>query len=84
MGNYESFRTEATVEVDSEQEVWANFTIKELYEAADNTLTEALAKDLSEAAQVILTKDSFILNDGAITWRLLETKQKCRMLKLAD
>jgi hypothetical protein len=63
MGNFESFRTEATVEVDTDKIVIEEGTAPQDagFEYADKLLTQALAKDLSEAAQVTLTKDSFIL-----------------------
>jgi hypothetical protein len=63
MGNYESFRTEATVEINTDDlaipEGVAPATAG--FEYADKLLAEALAKDLHEAAEVTLTKDSFVL-----------------------
>lgn len=61
MGNYESFTTGASVELDSETEPFTDFTIEELYAAADKTLAQALAKDLKEAAEVSGIPNTFIL-----------------------
>jgi len=63
MGNYESFRTEATVEVDTDQLAIEEGTspADAGFEYADELLTKALAKDLKEAAEVTNIKDSFVL-----------------------
>jgi len=63
MGNFESFRTEATVTVDSKEMSQApgKDEFESASEYADNLLAKALAKDLKEAAEVTGTRDSFIL-----------------------
>jgi hypothetical protein len=54
MGNYESFVTEAIVEVDG-------FTIEEADKKADYLLDEALKSDLQYAAKLSNVKDTYIL-----------------------
>jgi hypothetical protein len=65
MGNYESFRTEATVEIDVKPADSGRHTIEDEYaganEIAESILAKALAKDIAEAAEVTLTQNSFIL-----------------------
>lgn len=64
MGNYESFKTEATVELEvvehSDPKIEAQ-RHEEGFAKAEQLLTLALRKDLSEAAEVTLTQNSFIL-----------------------
>lgn len=59
MGNYESFRFEATVEVDNKE--FTDYTFENLITEADHMLSLALAKELHEAAEVTLTQNSFVL-----------------------
>jgi hypothetical protein len=54
MGNYESFVTEASVEVDG-------FTIELANEKADILLDEALKKDLQDAANLSDVRNTYIL-----------------------
>jgi len=65
MGNYESFRTEATVEIDVNPSEPGQVALQNEYmganEIAEKILALALAKDIAEAAEVTLTQNSFIL-----------------------
>ena len=63
MGNYESFRTEASVEVETDKiavEIGTD-PVQEGFDYADRLLSSALSKDIAEAAEVTLTQNSFIL-----------------------
>lgn len=60
MGNYESFMTGATVEVDVQgNQLESDY--REAFQMAEELLTMALAHDIKEASEVTLTKDSYIL-----------------------
>ena len=59
MGNFESFRFEATVELDNTE--YKDHTFEDLLAEADKMLGQALALEIKEASEVTMTKDSFIL-----------------------
>ena len=62
MGNYESFRTEATVELDDIENLGPDEpAMQAANEKAERMLSQALAKDIAEAAEVTLTQNSFVL-----------------------
>lgn len=59
MGNYESLRTEATVELDLEG---MTKIPQSAYDKADELLAAALASDLKEAGKLTDVTDSYILS----------------------
>jgi hypothetical protein len=64
MGNFESMRFGASVELDS-KELTGEPTAGQMYAMADEMIAEALAADVKTAGELTNTTDSFILSIGS-------------------
>lgn len=64
MGNYESVKIGAAVELDTKDYGNADVGIDWLNTEADKILEQVLAQDIHEASELTATRDSFILSWG--------------------
>lgn len=64
MGNYESVKIGASVELNSAEYGNADVGEKWLSEEADKLLEQVMAEDIAEASALTNTRDSFILSWG--------------------
>lgn len=62
MGNYESVKIHATVAVDTHDPAYSGMPLQHIYDMLDQTLIDAMSKDITEAKVLTNVKDSYILS----------------------
>ena len=62
MGNYESVKIHATVAVDTSSPSFEGMPLQHIYDMLDQTLIDAMSKDITEAKVLTNVKDSYILS----------------------